>query len=137
MIWPEGKVGEALELDVILHPNPGDDVPHIEVQTKSGKVFGPQPFLAIETRSRRFIHDNFDFTPEGDRWYYAFHADTLPLEDVRRLGIAANDKYGNRVVKVLALSERIPLAEEPKKHPSEPGQIVLIGGEYEAVWTAD
>ena len=64
-------------------------------------MFGPQPFLAIETRGRRFIHDNLDFDVGRRRWYYAFHGDTLPLDDVRRIGVAANDKFGNRCVKVI------------------------------------
>jgi hypothetical protein len=70
-------------------------------------VFGPQPFLAIETRGRRFIHDNLDFGVGGRTWHYAFHADTLPLSDVARIGIAANDRHGNRSVQV------IDVANEP------------------------
>jgi hypothetical protein len=92
---------EALELDVTLNRNPSDDVPNLEIRTVRGKVFGSQPFLAIETASRRFIHDNLDFSPTGDRWYYAFHGDTLPLSDVRRIGVAANDAFGNRCVRVI------------------------------------
>jgi hypothetical protein len=101
-IWPDGLPEEpALDLDVILHDSPVDDVPHLEVVSTRGRVFGPQPFLAIETRGRRYIHDNFDFAPSLDRWYYAFHPDTLPLDDVARLGVAANDRFGNAVVKVV------------------------------------
>jgi hypothetical protein len=101
VLWPEGIKERALELELLLHPASSDDVAHIEVRTKSGKVFGPQPYLAIETKGRRFLTDNLDFSPEGDRWYYAFHHDTLALEDVARIGVGANDKYGNSVVKVL------------------------------------
>ena len=102
-LWPEGMPQDPLELDLIFHSRPADDVPHVEVVTRRGRVFGPQPFLAIETRGRRFLHDNLDFAPTRDRWFYAFHADTLPLEDVARIGIAANDQYGNTVVKILDL----------------------------------
>jgi hypothetical protein len=94
-IWPDGINDAPLDLDLIYHPAPADDVPYIEVVTKSGKVFGPQPFLAIETKSRRFIHDNFDFSPSLNQWFYAFHGDTLPVEDVAVIGVAANDQYGN------------------------------------------
>ena len=90
-----------LELDVTLDPAPADDVPTLRVATRSGRVFGPQPFLAIETVSRRFIHDNFDFSTTGNEWHYAFHADTLPLDDVRRIGIAANDAAGHTWVDVI------------------------------------
>lgn len=100
-IWPEGLPDNPLDFDLIYHPATHDDVPHIEVVTRRGEVFGPQPFLAIQTRSRRFIHDNFDFSPSLDRWYYAFHGDTLPVSDVHRIGVAANDKYGNTCVRQL------------------------------------
>lgn len=90
-----------LELSLTLNRDPEGDVPNLEVTAKQGRVFGPQPFLAIETRSRRFIHDNFDFSETGDCWFYAFHADTLPLDDVKRIGVGANDKYGNPSVQVI------------------------------------
>jgi hypothetical protein len=100
-LWPQGVPDEKLDLDLIFHPESPADVAHIEVATRVGRVFGPQPFLAIETRSRRFIHDNFDFDPSMKRWYYAFQPDTLPLDDVRRIGVAANDAYGNQSIRRL------------------------------------
>ena len=106
MIAPEGAGEPALDLELTLHPVVDNDVPFLEIVAKQGKVFGPQPFLAIETRSRRFLHDNLDFSTEGDRWFYAFHDDTLPLEDVARIGVAANDRNGNTSVKVLDLRGR-------------------------------
>jgi hypothetical protein len=99
--WSEGTPPEKLDFEILFYPESADDVASIEVRLKTGQVFGPQPFLAIETRSRRFIHDNFDFSVTGDRWHYAFHSDTLPLHDVARIGVAANDRYGNLCVKRL------------------------------------
>lgn len=101
VLWPEGTPAEKLDFDILFSPESTDDVPNIEVRLRRGEVFGPQPFLAIETRSRRFIHDNFDFSVKGDRWHYAFHTDTLPLHDIARIGVAANDRYGNLCVKRL------------------------------------
>lgn len=97
---PAGKRQQApLQLSVRFHPEqPGKDVPYIEIRTEQGKVFGPQPFLAIKTRSRRYLHDNLDFDNNGQVWYYAFHGDTLPWDDVESIGIAANDMLGNTVV---------------------------------------
>lgn len=97
-LWPDGALGPALKLELRSHPASGGDVAFIEVRATQGKVFGPQPFLAIKTRSGRFIHDNFDFDEKPGRWFYAFHGDTLPLEDVEALGVAANDSWGNNVV---------------------------------------
>ena len=100
-IWPEGVPQDPLDFEIIFHPESTSDVPNIEVRLKNGKVFGPQPYLAIETRSRRFIHDNFDFSVKGDTWHYAFHTDTLPLSDIAKIGVAANDQYGNVCIKRL------------------------------------
>jgi hypothetical protein len=95
---------DPVKLDIHLHKNPKNDVPHLTINTLQGEVFGPQPFLAIETNSNRFIHDNLDFSLEGDRWSYAFHGDTIPLSDVRNIGIATNDKIGNSFVKVISVN---------------------------------
>jgi hypothetical protein len=95
---------KPLKLKLNLQRNPKNDVPNLTISTIQGKVFGPQPFLAIETLSRNFIHDNLDFSTDGKKWFYAFHSDTLPLSDVRRIGIAANDNVGNKFVKVLNIN---------------------------------
>lgn len=98
-LQPTVQQQAPLQLSVHFHPEqPGKDVPYIEIRTEQGKVFGPQPFLAIKTRSRRYLHDNLDFDNSGKVWYYAFHGDTLPWDDVETIGIAANDILGNTVV---------------------------------------
>jgi hypothetical protein len=112
-IWPQGVPDEPLDLELLFHPANPEDVATIEVITKRGKVFGPQPFLAIQTRSRRFIHDNFDFSPALDRWFYAFHADTLPFADVAAVGVAANDQYGNSCVRRLRFETSGEAAPRP------------------------
>lgn len=90
-----------LELKVTLNAEPTDDVPNLTIETVHGSVFGPQPFLAIETQSGRFIHDNLDFAVKDGVWHYAFHSDTLPLSDVKSIGIAANDSQANVSLTVL------------------------------------
>ena len=80
-----------LELKMILKSK--NDYPNLLVKAKKGNVFGPQPFLAIETKSRRFLYDNLDFVNKKT-WAYAFHPDTS-YRRCQKYGIAANDKYGN------------------------------------------
>ena len=43
-----------LKLAIKLNRNPKNDFPNLEIETIEGKVFGPQPFLAIETKNRHF-----------------------------------------------------------------------------------
>lgn len=105
-IWPEGYDDEVLDLEMSFHPETEEDVPSLEVSTKSGEVFGPQPFLAIQTRMQSFIHDNFDFDTSLNRWYYAFHVDSIPLESVDSVGVAANDKYGNVSIKKIRFDQK-------------------------------
>ncbi|MCO4781861.1 MAG: hypothetical protein KC646_06010 [Candidatus Cloacimonetes bacterium] len=90
------KKQSKLKLKIVFHEEErGVDVDFIEIKTLEGKVFGPQPYLAIKTKSQRYIHDNLDFGSSGDIWYYAFHHDTLPLSDVSEVVVAANDINGN------------------------------------------
>ncbi len=86
-----------LTLDFSLGDS-GDNIPFITVTTKRGKIFGSQPFLAIKTKSNMYIHDNFDFSIHDGVWHYAFHMDTLPITDVEKIGVAANDIQGNTCV---------------------------------------
>jgi len=90
-----------LKMSIEYFPEePGVDVPYIKVTADSGQVFGPQPFLAIKTKSNLFLHDNFDFDTKPGIWYYAFHGDTLPINDIDVIGVAANDIQGNTVIEL-------------------------------------
>ncbi|MCF8003010.1 MAG: hypothetical protein K9L32_02195 [Chromatiaceae bacterium] len=92
-----------LNLEIELFPASRDDVPYLQIAVKQGKVFGPQPFLAIKTRSKQYIHDNLDFGSSAGLWFYPFYKDTIPLDDVKEIGIAANDFLGRSVVKRMSL----------------------------------
>lgn len=94
-IWPDGVEEDSLDLELEFSPETAMDVPHLEITARKGRVFGPQPFLAIRTRSGRFLHDNLDFDTKPGRWHYAFHGDTLPLGDVSAVAVGANDRFGN------------------------------------------
>lgn len=98
---------DRLELEVTLHPEDGHDVARLEVVQKRGQVFGPQPFLAVESYGKQFFHDNFDFTPSQDRWHYAFHDNTLSLDQIRKIGVAASDPLGRVSVHHLDLDADI------------------------------
>ena len=57
-------------------------------------IFGPQPFLAIKTKDNRYIWENLDFTIPGREWTYTFDNNTILLDAIEAIGVAANNKYG-------------------------------------------
>ena len=101
VLWPDGIRDHPLELKLELHSANASGFAYIEISLSAGKVFGPQPFLAIKTKSGKYLHDNLDFSISKDRWFYSFYANTLPLEDVAVVGVGAADMYGNVSIKKL------------------------------------
>lgn len=92
---------EPVELKIEIS---GDNkMRELKVDTIKGKVFGPQPFLAVRTKSGRFIHDNFDFTPSLTKWTYTFDYDSIHADDISVIGVATGDKYGNTFIKNVSL----------------------------------
>ena len=99
-IYGEDLKFDPLKLDISLD---GDSKRlFLKVEVISGEVFGPQPFLAINTKSGRFIHDNFDFDTSLRKWSYVFDYDSVHADDVDSIGIASNDKYGGQFIQVLS-----------------------------------
>jgi hypothetical protein len=60
-------------------------------------IWGPQPFLALRTRSGTYYHDNFIIDSETE-WKYAFDEHSVRPADIASIGIATNDRVGNTVV---------------------------------------
>lgn len=61
------------------------------------ELWGPQPFLAIKTKEKRYYHDNMVHL-NGNSWAYVFDDDSIQIDLVSQVGIGTNDKYGNTVV---------------------------------------
>lgn len=93
-----GNEPEPFELDVNLEGN------ELSVKTVKGKVFGPQPYLAVKTKSGRYIHDEFDFGLDGKSWYYVFSENMIRYEDIDTIGIASNDQYGQTYIKTIKIN---------------------------------
>ena len=66
-----------------------------KIKTVQGKVFGPQPFLAIKLKNGRYYHDNLDFGLTKGEWFYTFSEHNFPKKNVNILAIGAADKFGN------------------------------------------
>jgi len=104
VIWPKYNSNiQSFKLKVGLQQT--DKGLRLHIKEKNGTIFGPQPFLAIQTKSGRFIHDNFDFglnlSNKKRDWSYFFDNNTVPKIDLKKIGIAANDKFGNTFLQVL------------------------------------
>jgi hypothetical protein len=61
-------------------------------------IFGPQPYLAIKTKSGEYFHDNLDIQKPFFEWSYTFDDQTIPLNNIETIGWAANDKFGRTYV---------------------------------------
>ena len=68
------------------------------VQVVAGQVFGPHPFLAIETKSGQYFTDNFDIIIPGKSWSYALDEQTMLESAIARIGVGAAGKYGSYAV---------------------------------------
>ena len=68
------------------------------------ELFGPQPFLVLEDDMGRILHDNLDFEISPKSWAYTFDWQTIPVERLRRIGIAATSPQG--AVEVLEVDPR-------------------------------
>jgi hypothetical protein len=71
----------------------------LKIDTKSGTVFGPQPFLAVRMRSGRYLHDNLDFDITAGKWCYTFDHESIMPQDLHTVGIAAADRFGATYIK--------------------------------------
>jgi hypothetical protein len=76
---------------------------HILEVTANRPIFGPQPFLAIETRDANFFTDNFDIQVPNQKWSYTFDEHTFRYDQVRRIGVASNDNHGFIGTEVITL----------------------------------
>lgn len=102
VIWPYKKVDKTFKLKVIKKLSPRNDYPSILVIDEEKKLFGPQPYFCIKTKYNKYLYDNFDFT-DKNKWEYSFRPDTINLNDVDKIGIAGNDKFGNKFIKIIKI----------------------------------
>ena len=99
VLYGENYNFEKLQLEVSVINNV--DSLKLEVGIKQGSIFGPQPYLAIKTKSGRFIHENFDLVSPKKTWAYTFDGESIKPDDISYIGVASNDKYGNTVIKTM------------------------------------
>jgi hypothetical protein len=93
-----------LECSLVLNKR----LPHrVNVKIVTGKLFGPQPFFVVKTRSKRIIHDNMNFWNSFNDFNYVFDENSILPTDVEAIGIASNDAAGNQSLHVLEIDNNI------------------------------
>lgn len=101
---------EPLRLRCQLITNKRGLPARVNIEVAQGRLFGPQPFLAVRTRSRRFIHDNLNLWHSMGSFNYVFDDHSIAPEDVAACGIAANDFHGRQSIHVVQIDE---IARQP------------------------
>ena len=81
-----------VEFDCSMHDNV------LKVTITNGLPFGPQPYLAIKSKTGQYYHDNFDFGVFKKEYFYTFNRNTIELNKIDKIAVASNDKYGNSFI---------------------------------------
>ena len=64
------------------------------VRLERGRIFGPQPFLALKGRDGRIMHDNLDVQESGRLWTYTLDDQTLPPPALAVAGVGTAGRFG-------------------------------------------
>lgn len=75
----------------------------LHIRLLSGRVFGPQPFLALKTRDGRYLHDNLDVIEPGRHWTYVLDGQTLMPQEISTVGVGAAGPRGGYGVSTLQM----------------------------------
>lgn len=70
----------------------------LNIEVVKGEIFGSQPFLAIKTIAGTYHYDNCDVNEFGSNYTYTFDHHTLPINAIKKITVAANDKNGNQSI---------------------------------------
>ena len=91
---------EIRENAVDMELNLNDNI--LTVNFTNGEPFGPQPYLAIKTKTGEYFHDNFDFHEPKKSFSYVFDSYTITIDELDTVMVATNDKYGNQCIKEIS-----------------------------------
>ncbi len=83
-------VKPMMKLKLIKHKEKNEGL--LTVITEND-IFGPQPYLAIKTVTGQYYWDNFDFQ-DNNKWTYTFDWNTISLNALEKVGVAANSAEG-------------------------------------------
>jgi len=75
------------------------------ISVTQGRIFGPQPFLALKLRDGSYRHDNLDVQRPGQTWSYVLDDQTVPVDGVEQIGVGSAGRHGGFSVAKLSMSE--------------------------------
>lgn len=78
-------------------------------------IFGPQPYFAVKTKDDKYYWDNLDFGDKNE-WYYTFDSNTFLIDEIEKIGIAANNSSGKTAICLINCNSQIDLS---KKYTSQ------------------
>ena len=94
--------GEAARTTADAHPevrlNHNFSGNKLVVDVVQGRLFGSQPYLAMEFRDRSVAHDNFDVVVPEKVFSYTFDEQTIHLENVARIAVGSAGFGGSQDV---------------------------------------
>ncbi|CAN2048419.1 conserved hypothetical protein [Candidatus Magnetomoraceae bacterium gMMP-1] len=103
---------EVLDIKDNTHVNLELDFEHYEnkdimIVKSKNEIFGVQPFFAIKTKSDEYFHENLDII-DKDTWAYTFDYNSIELELIDIIGLAANSNSGiTQVVQYNVVNKKI------------------------------
>jgi len=71
---------------------------HMKLEvTALGRIFGTQPYLAIQLCGARYLWENFDSQGDG-KWTFVFDENHIPANLVTAIGVAVNSVSGHTTI---------------------------------------
>lgn len=98
----EADQAEALRLELTVERHGHYGL--IRARAVAGATFGPQPYLAMQTKDGRFFTDNFNHDQYGWSWFYVLDEHSFAIDDLLAVAVASNDKYGNTSIALERIS---------------------------------
>ncbi len=74
-------------------------------------IFGSQPYFSIKTNDGKYYWDNLDYGNKNE-WYYAFDPNTFLINEIDKIGIAANNATGKTAICVIDCNNKSFLDEK-------------------------
>lgn len=101
ILYPQENI-EKKKLDFQVSLQKTNGIAEFKVKITNGALFGPQPWLALKTKTGEYLTDNFDIVVPNQEFAYIFDEQTVKLNSLDVVAAASNDKYGyQKIIRLL------------------------------------